>query len=158
MLRFSVGDIVEANCGTGAIHVCGRRYRDATPCPRSYPCPWDKGRIAALWDDGDPYRIMLDSGVEIWASADVDDCVRPWRPATSWPNAMVWESPCGRPAANSALRFCVDETVEVKVSTGHWKACRIAGVWDDGCPYRVMFDGGFIGRAAVDSDEFVRAG
>ena len=59
-LRFCVGDMVEANCGTCAIHVCARRWRNPAPCPRSYPCPWGKGRIAALWGDGDPYRIMLD--------------------------------------------------------------------------------------------------
>ena len=153
---------MEANCGTGEIHVARRRFRNLKPCPRSYPCPWNKGRIVAVWDDSDPYRIMLDSGVEIWASADNDDCLRsvrrPWV-STSWSNSMVWELPSAdrTPAAvGSPLRFSVNDTVQVKVPTGHWKDGKITALWGDGFPYHVMFDGGFIGQAAVDTEEFVR--
>jgi len=55
-LRFKVGDAVEANCEE-----------------------WLAGRVVALWDEGNPYRIRLQSGEECWGPVDTDDFVR--RPA-----------------------------------------------------------------------------
>uniref|UniRef100_A0A6U6U3Q7 CobW C-terminal domain-containing protein n=1 Tax=Alexandrium andersonii TaxID=327968 RepID=A0A6U6U3Q7_9DINO len=52
-LRFQVGDAVEANCDG-----------------------WEPGRIIALWDDGNPYRIRLESGDEVWGPVDTDQFVR----------------------------------------------------------------------------------
>jgi len=49
-LRFKVGDLVMANAGT-----------------------WAKGRIMKTWNEGNPYRIKLDNGKEVWAPADSDD-------------------------------------------------------------------------------------
>jgi G3E family GTPase len=53
-LRFPVGTVVEANCGT-----------------------FMKGKILKQWDDGNAYRIKLvDDGNEVWAPIDVDAYVR----------------------------------------------------------------------------------
>lgn len=49
-LRFKVGDFVHANTGK-----------------------WEKGTIIELWDDGNPYRIRLNTGVEVWCPADTDE-------------------------------------------------------------------------------------
>ena len=52
--RFKVGDKVLANIGK-----------------------WVTSRVAAIWDDGNPYRIELDEdGRNIWAPIDSDDFVR----------------------------------------------------------------------------------
>lgn len=52
-LRFSVGQAVEANVGS-----------------------WEKGKILKQWDEGNAYRVRLDSGTEVWAPIDVDAYVR----------------------------------------------------------------------------------
>jgi len=52
-LRFEVGALVEANCGT-----------------------FTKGRVLEQWDDGNAYRILLDDGNEVWAPVDIDVYVR----------------------------------------------------------------------------------
>ncbi|CAE7382966.1 CBWD2 [Symbiodinium natans] len=52
--RFNTGDKVEANVPGG----------------------WTKGTILKVWDDGNPYRIKLDNGTEVWAPDDSDDFVR----------------------------------------------------------------------------------
>lgn len=46
-LRFSVGDEVEANCGK-----------------------WKKGKVIKLWDEGNPYRIELTDGKNVWGPID----------------------------------------------------------------------------------------
>ena len=60
-LRFSIGTIVWARRRAGAT-------RSA----------FDKGRIIAQWDEGNPYRIKLDDadGTEVWAPDDSDDFVQ----------------------------------------------------------------------------------
>jgi hypothetical protein len=52
-LRFKVGDAVEANVGA-----------------------WTPGKIIMLWDDGNPYRIELEDGENVWGPEDTDDFVR----------------------------------------------------------------------------------
>ena len=52
-LRFKVGDRVEANVGS-----------------------WSKGRIIKQWDEGNPYRIQLDNGDQVWGPEDTNDFVR----------------------------------------------------------------------------------
>jgi len=49
-LRFKVGTLVKANAGG-----------------------WSKGTIIKLWDDGNPYRIRLDNGREVWCPDDNDN-------------------------------------------------------------------------------------
>ena len=51
--RFTVGTPVLANVGS-----------------------WEKGKILKQWDDGNAYRIRLDSGTEVWAPLDIDAYVR----------------------------------------------------------------------------------
>jgi G3E family GTPase len=52
-LRFQVGDRVAANCGD-----------------------WEQGTVIAHWDEGNPYRIRLDNGDEVWGPVDNEDFVR----------------------------------------------------------------------------------
>jgi len=54
-LRFMVGDEVEANVGT-----------------------WTRGKVVALWDDGNPYRIeLMDAdNTNVWGPVDEDGFVR----------------------------------------------------------------------------------
>lgn len=51
--RFNVGDVVEANIGT-----------------------WSGGKIVKLWDEGNPYRIQLENGDQVWAPDDTDNFIR----------------------------------------------------------------------------------
>jgi hypothetical protein len=37
---------------------------------------WTKGTVIALWDDGNPYRVLLDNGDEVWAPEDSDRFIR----------------------------------------------------------------------------------
>lgn len=53
-LRFEVGSTVEARVSKG----------------------WRKGTILKHWDDGNAYRIKLQTGEEVWAPVDADLCVR----------------------------------------------------------------------------------
>eukprot|EP00438_Fugacium_kawagutii_P004094 Skav202904 [mRNA] locus=scaffold3908:97788:99648:- [translate_table: standard] len=53
--RFKVGDLVEANRGAGC---------------------WSPGRIIKVWDEGNPYRVQLESGQQVWAPDDTDDFIR----------------------------------------------------------------------------------
>ena len=57
-LRFEVGTKVEANIGTG------RKAR------------WVVGTILKQWDDGNPYRIRMKDGNEVWGPVDDDEVVR----------------------------------------------------------------------------------
>ena len=41
-----------------------------------FPDAYDKGTIIAQWDEGNPYRIKLDSGTEVWGPDDEDTYVR----------------------------------------------------------------------------------
>ena len=52
-LRFKVGDKVTANVGS-----------------------WKAGKIIALWEDDQPYRIALNDGPDVLAPMDDDQCVR----------------------------------------------------------------------------------
>jgi len=52
-LRFTVGDEVEANCET-----------------------WLPGKIVKVWDKGNPYRIKLQNGEDVWGPVDTDEFVR----------------------------------------------------------------------------------
>lgn len=52
-LRFKVGDRVQANTGK-----------------------FQTGTIIKLWDEGNPYRIRLDNGAEVWGPVDADEFVR----------------------------------------------------------------------------------
>ncbi|TMW55029.1 hypothetical protein Poli38472_013791 [Pythium oligandrum] len=53
-LRFKVGDRVRARVHSG----------------------FQSGTILKVWDEGNPYRIRLDDGVEVWGSMDTDALVR----------------------------------------------------------------------------------
>lgn len=53
-LRFAVGNQVECHIESG----------------------WAKGKVIKRWDDGNPYRIRLTNGTEIWAPIDDDACIR----------------------------------------------------------------------------------
>lgn len=54
-LRFAIGDEVEANCGR-----------------------WKKGKVIALWDEGNAYRIQVSDRKksEVWAPIDIDEYIR----------------------------------------------------------------------------------
>ena len=53
-LRFKVGDSVFAK---------GRKW-------------YQRGKIVKLWDEGNPYRIQLENGDEVWGPVDEDEFVR----------------------------------------------------------------------------------
>ena len=55
LLRFSVGTLVEANCGT-----------------------WKEGKIIRQWDEGNAYRVELEDAnrTNVWAPIDIDAYVR----------------------------------------------------------------------------------
>ena len=57
-LRFEIGTRVEANTGTG------KKSR------------WVVGTVIKQWDDGNPYRIRLSNGNEVWGPCDDDEVVR----------------------------------------------------------------------------------
>jgi len=52
-LRFKVGTLVTANAGN-----------------------WEKGKIIKLWDEGNPYRIRLNTGREVWCPNDNDNYIK----------------------------------------------------------------------------------
>jgi len=52
-MRFKVGDVCFANVGT-----------------------YEKGKIVKVWDDGNPYRVELDDGRNVWVPVDSDQYVR----------------------------------------------------------------------------------
>lgn len=52
-LRFPIGTTIMANCGG-----------------------WKQGTVIKHWDDGNAYRIQLDSGTEVWAPVDVNGYIR----------------------------------------------------------------------------------
>ena len=52
-LRFKLGDKVQANVGT-----------------------FKSGTIIRLWDNGNPYRIELNDGTNVWGPVDDDQYVR----------------------------------------------------------------------------------
>lgn len=52
-LRFKVGDKVQAQCGK-----------------------WKDGEVIKLWNEGNPYRIRLDTGVEVFGPIDDPKFVR----------------------------------------------------------------------------------
>lgn len=53
-LRFKLGDKVKANVSNG----------------------FSSGEVIKLWDDGNPYRIRLSNGVEVWGPVDNNNFVR----------------------------------------------------------------------------------
>lgn len=52
-LRFSIGEAVYANVGE-----------------------FKKGKVIAVWDHGQPYRVQLDDGPQVWAPLDIDAYIR----------------------------------------------------------------------------------
>eukprot|EP00944_MAST-04C_sp_MAST-4C-sp1_P001125 g1125.t1 len=52
-MRFKIGDEVFANVGT-----------------------FKKGRVVRLWDEGNPYRVELEDGSNVWVPVDTDTYVR----------------------------------------------------------------------------------
>ncbi len=59
-LRFKVGDSVVARVGPATAPNEG----------------WEAGKIKLLWDEGNPYRIQLDNGSEVWGPLDDEMFVR----------------------------------------------------------------------------------
>ena len=55
-LRFNIGDKVLANALGG----------------------WKTGHIIMVWDHGNPYRIELEDGTNVWGPEDIDKFVLPW--------------------------------------------------------------------------------
>ena len=55
-LRFKIGDKVLANALGG----------------------WKTGHIIMVWDHGNPYRIELEDGTNVWGPEDIDKFVLPW--------------------------------------------------------------------------------
>ena len=55
-LRFNIGDKVLANALGG----------------------WKTGKIIMVWDHGNPYRIELEDGTNVWGPEDIDKFVVPW--------------------------------------------------------------------------------
>ena len=55
-MRFKVGDKVQANVGK-----------------------WMNGVVVKQWDEGNPYRIELQVGKNVWGPIDADDFVRAQR-------------------------------------------------------------------------------
>ena len=41
---------------------------------------WVQGKIVKRWDEGNPYRVQLFNGTEIWAPIDDDVCIRAYLP------------------------------------------------------------------------------
>ena len=55
-LRFNIGDKVLANALGG----------------------WKTGTVIMIWDHGNPYRIELEDGTNVWGPEDIDKFVIPW--------------------------------------------------------------------------------
>lgn len=62
-LRFAIGTRVQACIDVGGV--------------------FESGVVIEHWDEGNPYRIHLDSGEDVWGPADDDDLVRADRPVRS---------------------------------------------------------------------------
>jgi len=54
ILRFKIGDRVDCNLGKDT---------------------WEAGVIVRLWDEGNAYRVTLDSGKDVWSPLDHDDFI-----------------------------------------------------------------------------------
>jgi hypothetical protein len=37
---------------------------------------WQAGKVIKVWDEGNPYRVQLESGVEVWGPLDEDRFIR----------------------------------------------------------------------------------
>lgn len=53
-LRFKVGSRVKANVSSG----------------------FEPGVVVKVWDEGNPYRVKLDKGIEVWAPDDIDNFIQ----------------------------------------------------------------------------------
>ena len=53
-LRFSVGQKVFVNVEAG----------------------FTQGKVIRTWDEGQPYRVQMDNGVEVWAPEDIDAFIK----------------------------------------------------------------------------------
>ncbi len=53
-LRFKVGERVECYMGKDS---------------------WEEGAVVKQWDDGNAYRVKLDSGKDVWAAMDDDNLI-----------------------------------------------------------------------------------
>ena len=77
--RGRVGGMQQA-CGRGivsilSVHVRSRVYA-SIPKPQVAEATWKLGEVIKQWDDGNPYRVRLDDGTEIWAPVDSDVAIR----------------------------------------------------------------------------------
>jgi len=59
-LRFKVGDAILARAGSSSEPDGG----------------WKPGKIMKIWNDGNPYRIQLENGTEVWGPKDNDSFVK----------------------------------------------------------------------------------
>ena len=114
-LRFKVGDEVQAFAGAGE---------------------WINGTIIKLWDEGNPYRIELEDGTNVWGPEDVSNFVRPRN-------------------ISKSLRFKVGDRVLAN-ALGGWKNGKIIRIWDHGNPYRIELEDGTNVWGPEDVDKFVR--
>ena len=114
-LRFKVGDKVQAFAGVGE---------------------WINGTIIRLWDQGNPYRIELEDGTNVWGPEDVSNFVRPR-------------------ISSKQLRFRNGDKVLAN-ALGGWKFGTVIRVWDHGNPYRIELDDGTNVWGPEDIDKFVR--
>jgi hypothetical protein len=119
-LRFNEGDVVLANVG-----------------------PWKRARVIRVWDDGNPYRLLVggDRGSNVWALEDSDHYVQGVPP----------------------LRFKVGDKVVASLAT--WRNASVTRLWgsdDDGIyAYELKIteigpDFGIFVWADHDTDTYIR--
>lgn len=46
------------------------------PCSQVAEAKWKLGEVIKQWDEGNPYRVRLADGTEIWAPVDDDVAIR----------------------------------------------------------------------------------
>eukprot|EP00729_Bicosta_minor_P003598 gene3598-1489_t len=116
-LRFGVGHRVLANIGK-----------------------YSAGVVIKLWDQGNPYRIRLDTGTEVWGPKDTNLYVRDEQ----------------EPVIKHPLRFKVGDEVLANTAAGRkFEPGRIKEVWDAGHPYRIALYKGSEVWCPKDSDEVI---
>lgn len=52
------------------------RFKVGTPVRANVDQGWTNGTVLGQWDEGNPYRIKLEDGTEVWAPEDTDGFVR----------------------------------------------------------------------------------
>ena len=113
-LRFNIGDLVQAFAGQGE---------------------WINGTVIKIWDQGNPYRIELDDGTNVWGPEDTPNFVRDRTPL-------------------EPLRFQIGDKVLAN-ALGGWKTGKIIMVWDHGNPYRIELEDGTNVWGPEDIEKFV---